>query len=112
MAGYYSPALPHAIKKLAVACREELENVKAIKSTAPYLVQELSMYSKMSEEIMAAFNGQMFLPDLPAEDFKNIGRAKAMIVLQPEHSVQASILGPTDRIGWKSISITSKSVIP
>lgn len=105
MAGYYSPALPHSIKKLATACRQELENVKAIKSTAPFLVQELAMYSKMSEAIMDAFNGQMFLPDMAPEDFKNMGRAKAMIVLQK--SLTRMKLDLIDRY-WKAHGMNSE----
>ncbi len=36
MAGWYTPVLPNNIKKLAIACRDQLESVQAVRSTAPY----------------------------------------------------------------------------
>lgn len=55
VATYYTPCLPYNVKKLAKACREKLDNVEAIRSTAPYLVQELAQYSKLAEKINELF---------------------------------------------------------
>jgi hypothetical protein len=82
MSGFYTPVLNSSIKKLAIACRDQLDAVQAVKSTAPYLVHELGLYSKMSEEISAAFNGTMFETDREPYEYKNLGRAKAYITLQ------------------------------
>ena len=82
MSGFYTPVLNSSIKKLAIACRDQLEAVQAVKSTAPYLVHELGLYSKMSEEISTAFNGSLFETNREPYEYKNLGRAKAYITLQ------------------------------
>jgi hypothetical protein len=80
-AGFCTPTLNNNIKQLAAVCRDKLDTIEAIKSTAPYLVHELGQYSKLTEQINEAFNGVMFLPNLPPNAYENMARAKAFIVL-------------------------------
>ena len=77
-AGFCTPVLNRNIKQLAAACRDKLQTIEAIKSTAPYLVHELGKYSKFTEQINEAFNGLMFLPTMAPNDYQNLARAKAL----------------------------------
>jgi hypothetical protein len=73
--GYWTSNTVHA-RYLKNALKETVESSKAIKATAPFILQMLMRWSKMEEKIDLAFGGEPFLEDNPSSS-KNSQRFRA-----------------------------------
>jgi hypothetical protein len=75
--GFISPYMPAKLKELARAFKDKIANIEAVRSAAPYLIQELMRCTRMAEEIDEVFNGQMFNANSAPHDPDNIARFDA-----------------------------------
>ena len=56
--GYWAPEDPNKIKELSRSIKTKLQGFEAVQSSAPYLVQEMAVYMRLSEQIDQVFAGQ------------------------------------------------------
>jgi|SRR5580765_3281981 len=71
------PQLPYQLKTLARSIKDKLQNVEAVRSIAPYIVQKQMQFEKMDQELDEAFCGQTFDPEYPPTHYKNTARWEA-----------------------------------
>lgn len=60
---YWAPEHPGKIKSLTKALKDKLQGFEAVQSSAPYLVQEMATYMRLSEQIDHVFAGQALDPN-------------------------------------------------
>jgi hypothetical protein len=56
--GYWAPEHPAKIKSLVRSLKDKLQGFEAVQSSAPYLVQEMATYMRLSEQVDQVFAGQ------------------------------------------------------
>jgi hypothetical protein len=79
--GYWSPQHPAKVKNLVKAIKEKLSGFEAVRSAAPFLVQMMAQYTKLSEQVNETFAGQgMDVNAGPSE--ANIARFHTYLNLQ------------------------------
>lgn len=80
--GWSLPEQPKKIKALAQAIKDKVVNWDAVRSAAPYLVYELARYTRMSQQVEAAFAGEMFDQQKSPDDVTNRSRSNFYFELQ------------------------------
>ncbi len=66
-------------KSLALAIRDDLDNRKAVRSLAPFLIHEMARYDRMHDKVDEAFGGEPFLASLKPDS--NAAKKRADLYL-------------------------------
>lgn len=82
MNGYWAPEQPAKVKSLVRSLKEKLAGLDAVRSAAPYLVQEMARYTRLGEQVDAAFGGQALDPSKGPMDERNRARFYAFLEMQ------------------------------
>lgn len=87
--GYWAPEQPEKIKSLARAVKTKLASWEAVRSAAPYLVQQMARLMRLEEQIDEAFGGQAFDLDKKPNDPENIARFNLIMEFRKKVSDQS-----------------------
>lgn len=82
MNGYWAPEQPAKIRSLVRSLKEKLAGLDAVRSAAPYLVQEMARYTRLAEQIDAAFGGQALDSTKGPMDEQNKARFRTYLEMQ------------------------------
>src|SRR5579863_692079 len=82
MNGYWAPEQPAKVKSLVRSLKEKLAGFDAVRSAAPYLVQEMARYTRLAEQVDAAFGGQALDPSKGPMDEQNNARFYTYLEMQ------------------------------
>lgn len=73
---YWAPDDPEKVQVVAKAIKRKQQQQDAVRSSAAYLVQELAWYTRASEQVDAAYGGQLFLQQESGDSPANVARFK------------------------------------